>query len=63
MNIDSILKSLASIFNVFKRDPALVGEIVEKRDIKNKRRAKKVEAKNLKTEKKIRRRKKRLEDK
>jgi len=60
-SIEKILKYLSSIFTVFKRDPRLVDEVVEKRDIKNKVRGKRAEAKVLKIEKKIRRRKKRLE--
>ena len=45
---------------MFKRHEGIAEEIVEKRDIKNKRRAKKVELKNLRTEKKIARVKKKL---
>jgi len=60
-SIEKILKYLSSIFTVFKRDPRLVDEAAEKRDIKNKVRGKIAEAKILKIEKKIRRRKKRLE--
>jgi len=60
-SIEKILKYLSSIFTVFKRDPRLVDEVVEKRDIKNKVRGKRAEAKVLKIEKRIRRRKKRLE--
>ena len=57
MDLESILKYLASIFNVFKRDPGLVGEVAEKRDIKNKVRSKRAEAKILRIERKINRRK------
>jgi len=59
-NIENILKYLSGIFTVFKRHEGIAEEIVEKRDIKNKRRAKKVELKNLRTEKKIARVKKKL---
>jgi Asp-tRNA(Asn)/Glu-tRNA(Gln) amidotransferase C subunit len=57
MDLESILKYLSQIFNVFKRDPGLIEETAEKRDIKNKVRAKRAEAKILRIEKKIDRRK------
>ena len=63
MNFENILKYLSNIFTVFKRDPGLVEEIAEKRDIKNKVRSKKAEAKILRLEKKIHRRQKRLDKK
>jgi hypothetical protein len=62
-SIENILKYLSGIFTVFKRHEAVVGEVVEKRDLKNKRRAKKIELRNLKTDKKIERQKRKLDKK
>jgi hypothetical protein len=53
MKIDSILKSLASIFQVFQPREAIVKEKAEKRDIKNETRKKKHELKRLRLQKKI----------
>ena len=53
MKIDSILKSLASIFQVFKPREAIVQEKAEKRDIKNETRKKRHELKRIKLQKKI----------
>jgi len=63
--MNDILKYLSGITtalaSIFKRNPKIADEVAERKDIKNKRRAKKTELKNLKTEKKIRKRKKKLE--
>ena len=53
MKLEQILSYLSTILGVFKRDPGLVGEVAERKDIKNKRRSKKVELKNLRTQRKI----------
>lgn len=57
MDVENILKYLSSIFGVFKIDPGLVEEAAEKRDIKNQVRAARAEAKILKINKRIDRRK------
>jgi len=63
MKIENILKYLAQISNIFKRSPAIAEEVAEKRDLKNKRREKKIKLKNLRTERKIRRIQKKLDKK
>lgn len=57
---NQILKSLSGIFSVFKPREAIVKEKAEKRDIKNKTRGKRHELKQLKIQKKINRKKKKL---
>lgn len=54
-NIEKIITSLAAIFSVFKRHPKVAEEKAERMDIKNKRRQKKNELRNLRTDKKIKR--------
>ena len=51
--ISEMLKSLSSIFTVFKPRPEIVEEKAERRDIKNKTRAKRHELKRIKLQKKI----------
>jgi len=63
IDIGDILKSLSNIFSVFKRHEAVAEEVAEKRDLKNKRREKINELKNLRTDRKIEKAKRRLEKK
>jgi len=51
--LNQILKSLAAIFTVFQPRPEIVEEKAEKRDIKNKTRAKRHELKRLRIQRKI----------
>ena len=55
MKIEEILKYLSNIFTVFTPRTAIVNEKAEKRDIKNKVRAKKAEVKIIKLDKKLNR--------
>jgi len=62
--VENVLKYLSSLTtalaSIFKRHPKIADEVAERKDIKNKRRSKKTELKNLKTDKKIQKAKKRL---